>query len=85
MVIVPYFREGGLFLPPECLLQLSCPNAAMHAGMESVTSLGSSDKVTYLGHKQQINEKGMREYEPQAGAAQGSKLVLTQQRGRLGM
>lgn len=37
----------------------------------------------HLGHKQQMSDKGMREHEPQPGAARGSKLVTTQQRGRL--
>lgn len=40
-------------------------------------------KVTYLGHKQQRSEKGMREHEPHPGAAQRSKLVTAQQRSRL--
>lgn len=84
MVTATYFRGGELFLPLECLLQLSCPNAAVYVGKESVTSSGSPDKVTYLGHKQQLSEEGMREHEPQAGAAQGSKLGPTQQRGTLG-
>lgn len=43
MVIATYFGKGELFLPPVCLLQLSCPNADMHADKESVTFLGIPD------------------------------------------
>lgn len=43
MVIVTYFREDSEIPASSCFLQLSCPNAAMHAGKENVTSLGSHD------------------------------------------
>lgn len=86
MVIATYFREGELFLPPvssfssHVLLQ---PCMQVRRVLAPWEAMMGSYKVTYLGHKQQMSEKGMREHEPQPGAAQGSKLVTTQQGGRL--
>lgn len=83
MVIDTSFREGEQFLPPVASFS---SHVLMQPCKENVTSLGSHEgcsKVNYIGNKLQMSEKGMREHEPQPGAAQGSKLVTTQQRGRL--
>jgi len=86
MVVATYFGQDVLFLCPGAsfrshVLMQPCMQVRQALPPWEVTT--GWCEMPYLGNKQQTDEKGMTEHWHPQGAAQRSKLVNTQQRGRL--